>query len=159
MAAMSSLPSARGFSLIETVVALGILITALTGVAQLLVLSAQWSRSAAGANGALLAAQQKLEELRGAEFGYDESGQAIGDPALDVSPETTLDEDLDPYVDWLDAAGDPVDDPDEAVLTRRWRIAALGTGTPDAVVIEVCVLHPPATRIEACLSLVRTRQS
>ncbi len=156
---MTSLKSPHGFSLIETLVATAILITALAGVAQLLVISAQWSRTAAGSNAAVLAAQEKLEQLRVAEFGYDEAGVAATDPALDVSPATSLKEDIEPFVDWINADGEVTDDPDEAFLTRRWRIEARGAGEPGAIVIEVCVFRAPFDQAETCLSTIRTRQS
>lgn len=156
---MDAIKSGRGFSLIETLVATVILITALAGVAQLLILSAQWSRTAAGANGAILAAQEKLEELRGAPFGYDETGEPLTDPALEISPDSSLKEDIDPFDDWLNAANEVTDDPDDVVLSRRWRVSALGDGVPDAVVIEVCVFRSPFDQAETCLSTVRTRQS
>lgn len=153
---MSPISTCRGFSLIETVVATGIVVTALAGIAQLLVLSAQLTRQASGSNAALIAAQDKLEALRAAAFRYDEAGAAVTDPALQPSPADVLSENTEPYVDWIDIDGDVVDAPDDAVWTRRWRVSSLGSGAPDAIAIEVCVL---AERVpDVCLATVRTRQ-
>lgn len=155
---MRSITSPRGFSLLETVVATSVLVTALAGVAQLLVLSARWARTAAGANGALLLAQQKLEELRTAPFTYDESGNALTAPVVSVSPSASLADDVPPFVDWFDASGHATDAAGRAVLTRRWRVSLYRSGPPDAITIEVCVYRAHQAEPESCLSTIRTRQ-
>lgn len=155
---MSSLTSTRGFTLLETLVATGILVTTLAGVAQFFVLGSQLTRQAGASSAALLAAQARLELLRGQAFTYDPSGIAVTDPALEPSPESSLDEDIDPYVDWLDADGQATDSEAEAVLSRRWRVTALGNTTPDAIAIEVCVFRFGARSADGCLSTIRTRQ-
>jgi type II secretory pathway pseudopilin PulG len=155
---MSSLSSVRGFTLLETLVATGILVTALAGVAQLFVLGSHLTRQAGASGAALIAAQDRLELLRGQAFTYDPAGLIVTDPALEPSPESSLSEDLDPYVDWLDADGELTDNADEAVLSRRWRVTSLGATTPDAIAIEVCVVRFGAQGADACLSTIRTRQ-
>ena len=155
---MSSLASHRGFTLFETLVATGILVTALAGVAQLFVLGSQLTRQAGASGAALIAAQDRLELLRGQAFTYDPSGIAVTDPALEPSPESSLDQDVDPYVDWLDANGDFTDSAEDAVIARRWRITSLGATTPDAIAIEVCVFRFGAGGPDTCLSTIRTRQ-
>ena len=155
---MSSLSSTRGFTLIETLVATGILVTALAGVAQLFVLGSQLTRQAGASGAALIAAQGRLERLGGQAFTYDPAGLMVTDPALEPSPESSLAEDVDPYVDWLDADGEATNDADAAVLTRRWRVTSLGATTPDAIAIEVCVFRFGARSADACLSTIRTRQ-
>lgn len=62
---MASLSSARGFTLFETLVATGLLVTALAGLAQLLVLGTHLTRQAIASGGALVAAQDRIETLRG----------------------------------------------------------------------------------------------
>jgi type II secretory pathway pseudopilin PulG len=159
---MSSRSSARGFTLFETLVATAVLVTALAGVAQLFVLGSQLTRQAGTSGMTLLAAQDKLESLRGQAFSYDPSGLEVTAPALEPSPSSSLAEDVDPYVDWLDPEGRVSENPDDAVLIRRWRITSLGATTPDAIAIEVCVF--PFTPgggsygADACLSTIRTRQ-
>lgn len=159
---MSSLASTRGFTLLETLIATGILVTALAGVAQLFVLGGQLTRRAGASGFALLAAQDKLESLRGRAFTYDASGTAVTAAVLQPSPSSALAEDHEPYVDWLDQDGREVTDPDDAVLVRRWRISTLGVTTPDAISIEVCVFRiagaGDSLGADACLATIRTRQ-
>ena len=154
--------SERGFTLFEPIVATGILVTALAGVAQLFVLGAHLTRQAGAAGLALVAAQDKLESLRGQAFGYDPGGASVTAPALQPSPPTTLAEDTEPYVDWLDIDGVAQESSNGAILVRRWRISSLGATTPDAIAIEVCVFRTPGADdpagADACLSTIRTRQ-
>ena len=154
--------SERGFTLFETIVATGILVTALAGVAQLFVLGTHLTRQAGASGRALVAAQDKLESLRGQPFTYDSAGGSVTAPALQPSPPTTLAADTEPYVDWLDVDGVALESADGAILVRRWRISSLGATTPDAIAIEVCVFRTPGAAdprgADACLSTIRTRQ-
>lgn len=155
--------SPRGFTLLETIVATGVLVTALAGVAHLFILSTHLTRQANTAGAALVAAQDKIETLVAAPFDYDSSGAAVTDPALQPSPASSLDEDVDPFVDWIDRSGAPSESSDGAVFVRRWRVTSISDGAPESVAIEVCVFRLPAeavpgTSADACLSTVRTRQ-
>lgn len=154
--------SERGFTLLETLVATGILVTALAGLAQLFLLGTQLTRQSGATGLALVAAQDKLESLRSRAFTYDSGGGSVTAPALLPSPPTTLAEDAEPYVDWLDADGAAHESSDGAVLIRRWRISSLGATTPDAIAIEVCVFRLPGgsdpSGADACLATIRTRQ-
>jgi prepilin-type N-terminal cleavage/methylation domain-containing protein len=154
---MPSLASVRGFTLIETLVATAILVTALAGVAQLFALGSHLTRQAGSSGAALIAAQDKLEMLRGQAFTYDGSALLVTAASLEPSPDSSLSEDIDPYVDWLDADGELTHIVDDAVLTRRWRVTSLGVTTPDAIAIEVCAF-PMIGGPDACLSTIRTRQ-
>ena len=160
---MTRIHSSRGFTLIETIVATGVLVTALAGIAQLLILGAQLTRQATTSGQALIAAQDKLESLRGLPFGFDADGNKLTAPALQPSSYSTLSEDTPPYVDWVDSSGAPQPDPGGAAFVRRWRIDTLGEALPDAITIEVCVYRPSSgaadiRAAEACLSTIRTRQ-
>ncbi len=155
-----------GFTLVETVVATGILVTALAGIAQLLALSVRSTRDAGSQSAALMAAQDKVEALRALAFTYDAAGAPVTAPELAVRNSLSLEEDTAGAVDFVDAHGAIVIDEDEgngAVFTRRWRITPLDAFVPDAIVIEVCVFHSPADGVgpvasEACLATVRARQ-
>ncbi len=160
---MTTCASPRGFTLLETLVATGILVTALAGVAQLFILSSHLTRQANIAGAALSAAQAKLEDLSGLSFDYDSSGTSVTDPSLAVSPASSLDEDIDPYVDWIDQSGESNASPGNAMFKRRWRVTSIASDAPDAIAIEVCVFRLPADdapvrAADACLSTARTRQ-
>lgn len=159
---MCSRSSTRGFTLIETLVATSILVTALAGLAQLIVLSSQVARHAGTGGAALVAAQDKLEELRGRTFAYDSAGATLTEPALRPSPSNALESDVGSYVDWIDPSGTAHLDPDSSALVRRWRITPLDAESPDAVTIEVCVFmigdDAGVHRAVACLATIRSRQ-
>lgn len=160
---MSPTSSARGFTLFETLIATGILITALAGVAQLFVLGSQLAAKGSASGIALLAAQNKLEELSGLAFGYNAYGESETDPKLTSSPSSALAEDAPPYLDRLDSAGNPVGDVEAAAFVRRWRIARLDEQLPEVLAIEVCVFAGVSTdrspsSADVCLSTLRTRQ-
>lgn len=146
----------------ETVVAISILVTTLAGVAQLFLLGTQLTQRSSASGLALVAAQDKLESLRAQAFTYDPGGISVTAPMIQPSPPTSLAEDTEPYVDWLDVDGVPQESAEGAILIRRWRISSLGATTPDAIAIEVCVFRMPASAdprgADACLSTIRTRQ-
>lgn len=155
--------SDRGFTLLETVIATGILVTALAGIAQLFLLSVRFTRESGQSAVALGSAQERLESLRALTYGFDDAGDPIVDVRLAPSPESALSSDMAPYADWLDASGSEVDDPEAAAYVRRWRIVTLDDHVPDAIVIEVCVFRAPAGErgpdaAEACLATLRARQ-
>ena len=154
--------SERGFTLLETLVATSILVTTLAGVAQLFILGTHLTRQAGASGRALVAAQDKLESLRGQAFTYDPGGFPVTAPALQPSPPTTLGQDTEPYVDWLGVDGEATETAEGGMMVRRWRISSLGATTPDAIAIEVCVFRLPGSSdprgADACLSTIRTRQ-
>jgi prepilin-type N-terminal cleavage/methylation domain-containing protein len=159
---MSPLASARGFTLVETLIATSILVTALAGIAQLFVLSMHLTRGASASGSALVTAQQKLEALRGLAFTYDHAGAPVTASELAPSLSASLDEDIEGNVDWVDDDAQAGDHPEGAAFVRRWRVSSLD-GSADAISIEVCVFKPPASAVshqsaEACLSAIRTRQ-
>lgn len=148
-----SIVSPRGFTLFETLIATGILITALAGVAQLFILGTHLTRQANVSGAALSAAQDKLERLIALPFDYDFSGDLVTDPHLELSPESSLDEDVEDYADLTD----------DGAFVRRWRVSAFGDEPANSVAIEVCVFRAPADgarafRADVCLGTIRTRQ-
>ncbi len=154
-----------GFTLLETVVATGILVTALAGIAQLLALSVRSTRDAGSQAAALAAADDKIEVLRSLALTFDPVGAPITDPGL-ATAGGGLDDDTAGFVDHVDANGGVVDadiDGPRAAFTRRWRITPLNLFVPEALVIEVCVFRWPAGDLplraaETCLATVRVRQ-
>ena len=164
----SSIPRARGnhagFTLLETLIATAILVTALAGVAQLFVLTMRTTRDSGSHGVALAAAQAKLETLRSLQLAYGPAGERLTDPALEASPSQSLLEDTADYVDALDATGAVVVDDDAGkAFIRRWAITPIDHEEPQAAVIEVCVFRSPADGLtpvaaEACLATIRSRQ-
>lgn len=139
--------SARGFTLLETLIATGIVVTAVAGLAQLVAYSAGLTRASSESAVALIAAQQKLEALRALEYGFDDGGVPIGDPGMVPAQ----------YVDWLDASGVDVEEA-EAAFVRRWRITTIDAAEPSLIAIEVCVVDRRARIPDACLATLRTRR-
>lgn len=158
-----ALKSSDGFTLFETLIATGILVTALAGIAQLFALSVRSTRDSGSRGLALLSAQTKLEMLRALELAYGPAGEMVTDPSLEASPASSLHEDTAGYVDLLDAAGAIVTDGAGGVFIRRWAITPIDLQEPQAAVIEVCVFRAPADGVapvaaEACLATIRSRQ-
>lgn len=153
-----------GFTLLETVIATGILVTALAGIAQLFVLTMRITRESGAHGVALVAAQAKLEALRSLQLAYGIAGERLTDPSLEASPSHSLFEETTDYFDSLDAAGGVVlDEEGAAMFTRRWAITPIDHEEPHAVVIEVCVFRSPADGVSpaaaaACLTTIRSRQ-
>lgn len=158
---MTHRTSTRGFTLVETLIATGMLVTAIAGLAHLFSLSVRFTRDSGQFGAALIAAQDKLESLRALGFTYDEGGTAVTDVRLVASPSTTLREDIEPYFDRLDASGNVV--MEGASYIRRWRISSIAPDEPAAVAIDVCVFDVAGARsdpvqAEACVGTVRVRQ-
>jgi type II secretory pathway pseudopilin PulG len=155
--------SESGFTLLETLIATGLIVTAVAGLAQLFALSVRFTRDAGQFGVALVAAQDKLESLRSLAFGYGEGGEPMTDPSLRASPANTLTADVDRYVDWLDERGIVVGCAASAAYARRWRVSAIAVDDPDAIAIDVCVYRVPGVNTgpahaDACLATIRVRQ-
>jgi prepilin-type N-terminal cleavage/methylation domain-containing protein len=160
---MTYIPSHRGFTLIETLIATTLLVTALAGLAELFALSIRSARESGRSAAALRAAQAKLESLRALAFGYDALGMSVTDARLAASPLTSLTTDTDRYVDWVDASGVVLPSHHGAALVRRWRITSIDADDPEAIAIDVCVYAMPAAdrgphQADACLATIRVRQ-
>jgi type II secretory pathway pseudopilin PulG len=150
--------SEGGFSLIEVMLASGILATALIALAQLFVVALTANTSARSTTYATVLAEQKVEELRGLTWGFDSSGlpitdttsdtastedDAVGGTGLTPSPETALQENTDGYVDYVDIYGNKLgggeNPPQDSAYIRRWSIEPLPTNPNNTIVIQVMV--------------------
>jgi len=107
-----------GFSLAEVVVAAGLLASALAALAPLLALSIQSDLSSRLRTSAMVAAQQKLEELISAGADAGAAAPAAADDVLDLT-------------------GRIVADGVDGVFTRRWRVEPLPADPASALVIRV----------------------
>lgn len=147
-----------GFSLIEVLAASVILVTGLIAVAQMFVVSTNANVSARRVTSTAILAQQKIEQLRGLTWGYDDFGLPISDftsniavspptPAgglgLQSSPGDTLTTSTPGFVDYLDAYGAWVGTgsapPAGAIYVRRWSVEPLPTNPNNTLVFQVLV--------------------
>lgn len=123
-----------GFSLIEAVVAAGIVAGAFAALAQMFALSIAHNTSARNGSVEMMLAGQKMEELRALTWG------------VELSPGGALDRDVSGYVDYIDqesrilAASGTM--PAPTVYIRRWSVDPL-PASPDALMLQVLVARPP----------------
>ena len=157
-----------GFSLLEVLIAFAVLsvgVSTLAAASAMAIRAAEDARRASVASGA---ADQKLETLRAASWGYDELGTAVQDGALAVSPSDSLARNTDGYFEYLDAAGRVVAEAASgtAAFVRRWSIQPLPAHPRTSIVVEVLVVPKPlsaptadALRSGARRLTIRTRRS
>ncbi len=122
---------ARGFTIVEAVVAAAIVITALGSLTQLAVVSRQVTTRSRAQSTAILLAVDKMEELR-ASFPV-------------VSPADAVDRDVDGFCDQSGA------------FTRRWSVQPLPSNPGSAVVLQVRVVN--AHGVDARLLSIRTARA
>lgn len=148
-----------GFSLVEVIVATVLLAMSLVSLAQLFGISTQTNVTSRSTTYASVLAEQKLEELRGLTYGFDQSGLPLtdsttntavaGEPpsggtGLEPSPTTALQENTPGYVDYIDQWGNKVGTggqtpPSDALYTRRWSITPLPTNPNNTLILQVLV--------------------
>ena len=179
MSAKYSSSNSRGFSLVEVLVAMGILTAVSLGVAQLFALSAKNNLTAKGQTSTTSMAEQKLEQLRGLTWGFDLAGEGLpvtdtttnltvtppqhNGTGLNPSPSDSLERNTAGFVDFLDGNGQWVGTgttpPASAVYIRRWSITPLPTNPNNTIVIEVLVtpVANEMARVESAFT--RTRMS
>jgi type II secretory pathway pseudopilin PulG len=159
LAKSRSFSSDAGFSLAETMIAMGLMATALVTLAQMFGLSTRSNVGSRNTTYATVLAEQKMEELRALTWGFDNAGLPITDNTTNtaVSPETptggrglepsplsALQENTDGYVDYVDAYGAKVgtggtSPPSDAIYTRRWSVTPLPTNPNNTLIIQVLV--------------------
>jgi prepilin-type N-terminal cleavage/methylation domain-containing protein len=126
-----------GFSLVETLVAMAIMLVTIGTFIQLFGVAAGANQRAARRSLASLAAMQKMEELR------SESGSA-----LVPSPAAVLQADVDGYCDRLPGGATRV------AFTRRWSIEPLLSDPAHLLVLQVVVIGPGGG-VEARIATLR----
>lgn len=149
---------ARGFSLMETLVATALLATGLLSVAQLFTVATDANRRARMSTCAAILAEQKMEQLRALTWGYDLLGLPLSDSASDISvvptvstggygltpsPPNALTQNVPGYVDYLDAYGSWLGSGGTlatgTVYIRRWSIEPLPTNPNNTLILQVLV--------------------
>jgi prepilin-type N-terminal cleavage/methylation domain-containing protein len=171
--------SSRGFSLVEVLIAMGLLTAVSLGVAQLFALSTRANVIAKGQTSTTAMAEQKVEQLRGLTWGFDLEGLGLPlsdtstnltvDPpqhngsGLNPSPIDSLEQNTAGFVDFLDGNGAWVGTgstpPGSAVYIRRWSIQPLPTNPNNTLVIQVLVTPVASEAARAASAFTRTRMS
>jgi type II secretory pathway pseudopilin PulG len=165
LAASASSNRESGFSLIEVLLATGLMAFALVSLAQLFALSTRNNVSARYSTLASMLAEQKMEQLRALTWGFDllnlplsdlstnvAAFEATGDcPAanagagvgLTPSPSNTLQANVDGYVDYVDengcGLGGGTVSPANTVYIRRWSVEPLPTNPNNTLILQVLV--------------------
>jgi type II secretory pathway pseudopilin PulG len=158
LARCSSSKSQGGFSIIETLFATGILATSVVALAQMFTISVQNNKNARTGSYAVTLAEQKMEQLRGLAYGYDNIGLPVTDTTTDtttpvetpnggkgLTPSSggTLNANSDGYVDYIDQFGNVLGGGTSprpgTVYIRRWSIDPLPTNPNNTIVIQVMV--------------------
>jgi hypothetical protein len=147
-----------GFSLIEAIVAAGLLAGGMAALGQLFAISIADTVSARTGTYVSVLAEQKVEQLRGLMWGFDASGSPVSDLAtntalphaspvggtgLTASPPGSLTANTSGYVDYLDMEGRIVGGgatpPEGTAYIRRWSIEPLPSNQAHALLIHVVV--------------------
>jgi prepilin-type N-terminal cleavage/methylation domain-containing protein len=166
---------ARGFSLLEVLIATTILSVSLAALAELCTMATRANSSARATTSAVILAQQKMEQLRSLTWSFDTIGLPLTDTTTDTttvperdaggtglsrSPADALLQNTDGYVDYLDSYGRPLGSgrsPTEGtVYIRRWSIEPLPANPENTIAIQVLVTRP---QDEARLITVKTRKA
>lgn len=155
-------------TLVEVLVAMGLVGVAATGLAELVALSTGVSHEARVATAASMAAEAKLAELRALPWGDATTDLTVdppvaGGPGLGPSPVNALAANLPGYSDYVDAdgvyAGRGPEPPPSAAFVRRWSVVPLSHHPNRAVVLQVVtarVTRPSAEDAHVVSVLART---
>lgn len=150
--------SEAGFSIVEVLVATGLLATALVALAQLFAIATATNQAARNSTLTMMMAEQKIEQLRALQYTFDRAGLPVQDTATDLavyppagaggkglSPHTdnTLQANTDGYVDYLDHWGRTLGGgtviPDNTAFIRRWSVEPLPTNPNNVIILQVMV--------------------
>jgi len=171
--------NSRGFSLVEVMVAMGLLTVVSLGVAQLFALSTRANVIAKGQTSTTAMAEQKLEQLRSLTWGYDLTGQGLplsdtttnlsvtpptqDGSGLNPTPVDSLEQNTAGFVDFVNGAGAWVGTgttpPATAVYIRRWSIQPLPTNPNNTLVIQVLVTPVASEMARVRSAFSRTRMA
>jgi prepilin-type N-terminal cleavage/methylation domain-containing protein len=172
----------RGFSLVEVLVAVGVLAAAVLSVVQLFATATAATASARDTGEAAVLAWQKVEQLRSLAFGTDDAGlpitdtttdlaaapeRPVGGPGLGGSPAGVLARDTSGHVDYLDAWAQSLggggaggaQPPPGTRYRRRWAVEPAGGPVAGLLVIRVRVLGAGREVEYASLVTLRSRKS
>jgi len=145
-------------TLVEVIVATGVFTVAVLAAAHLLFWAMRTFWITGAETVATAAAQMKMEQLQSLAWHLDDDGNRVSDletnltgrsessggPGLSPSPSNALAENVDGYVDYLDAQGQWLatgpTPPPEAAFVRRWAVRPLAAAPEDTLVLQVIVV-------------------
>ena len=144
--------------MLETVVAAGIMATALVALGQMVAISVANNQSARTGTYAAVLAEQKMEQLRGLMWGYDVLALPLSDASTDTalptesptggaglapSPANALTSNIAGYVDYVDRFGNIIGGgetaPAKTMYVRRWSIEPLPSNPGNTLILQVVV--------------------
>jgi prepilin-type N-terminal cleavage/methylation domain-containing protein len=146
----------KGFTLLEVVVAMGLLCVAALGGIQLVAVATQMIGNARVQSVASALASARMEQLRALRFEFDAGGLRVADVTTDLARDppagggrglspsgaAALEGNVSGFVDFLDGngtwLGPGASPPTGAVFLRRWSIDPLGASA-DLLVLQVLV--------------------
>jgi type II secretory pathway pseudopilin PulG len=149
-----SIPRHAGFSLIEAIIATGLLATLVVGVGHVFIISSRAIHIARVRTLAAILAGQKMEQLRSLSWAHAPGGGLLSDvttnlaaeppspdgPGLSPAPPGSLDADVPLYVDYANASGARTPSATSAAFVRRWSVAPLASDPQNLLLLEVRVL-------------------
>jgi type II secretory pathway pseudopilin PulG len=125
-----------GFSLVEVLVATGLVVVAVAALAQLFAIAIHANARARSTTSAVLLAQQKMEELVAAFSQQDVSGASLG-----MSPVGALGRNTAGYCDYVDESGRSlgggIEPPPGTAYLRRWSIDPLPAFPDSTRILQV----------------------
>ena len=158
MAKSESSKRESGFSLIEVIIATGLLAGSVAALGQMFALAVADNASARTGTFSAVLAEQKIEQLRGLTWGFDPIGLPLSDfttntalptqaptggTGLTPSPSNSLRANVAGYVDYLDQFGRIIGGgsavPPRTVYIRRWSVEPLPTNPNNTVILQVLV--------------------
>ena len=164
---------ARGFSLVEAVIAVSVLAFGVSAVAQVVLASARANVASQQAAVVQQAARERMEQLRALAWTSDPSlvpvsdwssdltttpARASGGVGLGVSPADTLLSNIAGYCDFLNARGAWVaggtQAPPGTAFVRRWSVAPTDA-LADTLTLQVVVVPASAATGQAAVSAAR----
>lgn len=153
----------RGTTLIEALVAGGLLFTLIAGLGTGLLEARRLSQHAELLMRATAAVRAQLARLGAEPWTADWGGGTVVSPALALTASDTLDHNAAGAYEALDAAGQATTQPGAGppALVRRWRVADAAGDPARARSVEVCAFSWPAAAHAAplvCAGIVRMRE-
>ena len=151
-----------------------LLATGVLATAQMFILATKSNASAQRSTFTSALAQEKMEQLKGLTWGYDNVGLPIQDYSTDISvdppvgngvglspsPDNALSANVAGYVDYLDRNGNSLgggtQPPEATVYVRRWSVEPLPTNPNNTLVLQV-IAFPFAAREDDGVGVVLDR--